>query len=408
MKLITLLSLIALTSSCTLAQAQEVQHKAVEENSKNVTPATNSVSNGSNIEMYNTAPAVMDTTISIKKMESRDSKAKLSIEAEADSEAISSSSLFKANSANYGTVYKESTHNRASRSATPVQQKQMNSSLGYMNTLAPSAFETNLFNYVNGRYDSDSANYLFEAAEINPSDPLLRKQLSAYYLVEEKGELADSVTQTLFQDGTYCAGMNYYANDLSFSVPATNTIVVHGIDDLLPLAQVQSEGNKTFEIVSLELLQSKDYRKSLEKLGYKIPASKIVDTAFLVDFVQMNADKNIQLSMTLPKEYLANFMPNLYPMGLTFVLKQSDDLNKFNAELWENDWNKDLLIKGTGDWSDNLTKNYLPTLYTLQKYYRAEGKEEEVIKIQQVIDAISARNGIKPKGKMVSSGKKGG
>jgi hypothetical protein len=351
----------------------------------------------------------MDTAIPVKKMESRDSKnAKISAESEADSEAVSSSSLFKANSANYGAVYQQSTHNRASRSATPVQQKQMNSSLGYMNTLAPSAFETNLYNYVNGRYDSDSASYLLQAAEINPNDALLRKQLSAYYLVEENAELADSVTQTLFQDGTYCAGMSYYATDLSLSVPATNTIVVHGIDDLLPLAKVQTEGNKTFEIVSLELLQSKDYRKSLEKLGYKIPPSKIVDTAFLVDFVQMNADKNIQLSMTLPKEYLANFMPDLYPMGLTFVLKQSDDLNKFNAELWENEWNKELLIKGTGDWSDNLTKNYLPTLYTLQKYYRAEGKEEEVIKIQQVIDAISARNGIKPKGKTVSSSKKGG
>jgi len=413
MKFISLLSLIAL--NCGFSFAQEAGRTVTEESKKAAVPATvnSNVYNNSNMEINN--GIVLDTTIYLKKEKAKSLQKNISSESEkADTESVSSSSLFKSNANNYQSVYQQSTHNKSSRSATPVQQKQMNSSLGYMNTLAPTAFETNLFSYVNGRYDSDSSKYLLKAAELEPNDPLVRKQLSAYYLIEEQPILADSVTQTLFTDGTYCQGMTWYATDLSNSVPATNTVIVHGIDDLLPLtqvqtlAQVQADGNATFEIVSLELLQSKEYRKSLEKLGYNIPDSKIVDTAFLVDFVQMNPEKNIQLSMTLPKEYLERFMPNLYPMGLTFVLEKSDDLNTFNAQLWENEWNREHLINGTGDWSDNLTKNYLPSLYTLQKYYQTAGKTDEVAKIQQVIDAISARNGVKPKGKMVSSSKKGG
>ena len=411
MKFISLLSLIALNCSCSLGQSNNTERTVSEESKKNVAPASvNSNVLNTNLEMNN--GLVLDTTIYLKKEKSVSLQKNISSEAEkADTESVSTSSLFKSNSTNYKAVYQQSTHNKSSRSATPTQQKQMNSSLGYMNTLAPTAFETNLYNYVNGRYDSDSATYLLKAAELEPNDPLVRKQLSAYYIIEEQPILADSVTQTLFTDGTYCQGMNWYAEDLSYSVPTTNTVIVHGIDDLLPLAQVQTlaktqaDGNSTFEIVSLELLQSKDYRKSLEALGYNIPESKIVDTAFLFEFVQLNPDKNIQLSMTLPKEYLAKFMPNLYPMGLTFVLEKSDELNEFNAQLWEKEWNVGNLAHGTNDWSDNLTKNYLPTLYTLQKYYQSAGKTEEVEKIQQVIDAISTRNGIKPKVKAVSSKK---
>lgn len=398
MKLIVLLTIV-LNSAIIHAQSN------VEKNVKEETPATVSptvTGNALNTNM-NSAPAseesiqLVDSVAYGRTKVISDKKAKQLPAKALEAESTGNSSLYKANSSNYGTVYQESTHNNFSRSATPVQQKQMNSSLGLMNTISPDAFETNLYKYVNSRYDSDSASYLFRAAEFQPTNVTLRKQMSGYYIVENKTEQADSITQTLFTDGTYCFGMSNYSLDLSNSIASSNTVIVHGIDDLLPLEQAKNAENQNFDIVSLELLQSDDYRAQLTSRGFIIPASKIVDTAFLVEFVRLNSAKNIQLSMTLPKEYLEKFVPNLYPMGLTFVLQKSSDLNSFNAELWEKEWNQEILRNGTRDWSDNLTRNYLPTLYTLLKYYQDANKTDEVAKIEEIIQAISDRNGVKSK-----------
>lgn len=377
------------------AQNYNSEEKLNNQSTGNGAVPTNITTNNANIKAEYNSIMVSDTMEIFQESMKAERKEVQSVQKE---KAISSkTSMYRSNTDNYKAVKYQSSHNSWSRSATPVQQQEMDASLDEMNILAPDAFETNLYNYANSNYDSDSAQYILRAAEQNPTDKELRQQLSAYYIVEGQHALADSITQQMFIDGTYCNGLANYAKDLSNSVPASNTIVVHGFDDLLPLNSEKVTLNASYEIVSLDLLQSKDYRKSLETKGYAIPASKIVDTAFLVDFVQMNPDKNIQLSMTLPKEYLARFLPNLYPMGLTFAITPNEELNDFNAQLWESEWDRQLLKNGTKDWGDNLSKNYLPSLFTLKSFYEAHGNEEEVRKINEVIQAISARNNLDSK-----------
>ncbi len=330
---------------------------------------------------------------------SLDSQTKFISEAPAaeKTEAVPIEDVYRSSSQDYKAVQYQSTHNPASRSASPVLQEKMNENLELMNVVAPDAFETNLFNYWNGHYDSKNANYLLRAAEQNPESKELRQQLSAYYYIENDAQAVDSITTVMVTDGTFCSGQLNYATDLMSSVQANSTLIVHGFDDFLPLVNVMGATTYSFNVVSLDLLQSSEYRQALTAQGYTVPESGEIDTAYLKLFVEANSDKNIQLSLTLPKEYLQSFLPDLYPLGLTFTLVKRDEDEEYNAGLWENKWNKEILLKGTNDWGDTWTKNYLPALVTLKMYYDRKGNTEESRKISEVILAISSRSNLKQK-----------
>jgi hypothetical protein len=381
--------------------AQEVNHN----NNTNISKETNT----NEIQILEEKGAKSEETDSIVndfrkerkfiEKKSLDSQTKLKSEAPAteQTEAIPKEEIYRSSSQDYKAVQYQSTHNPASRSASPVLQEKMDENLELMNVVAPDAFETNLFNYWNGHYDSKNAPYLLRAAEQNPENKELRQQLSAYYYIENDSQAVDSITTKMVTDGTFCSGQINYATDLMNSAQANSTLIVHGFDDFLPLVNVMGAATYSFNVVSLDLLQSPEYRQTLATKGYVVPESNEIDTAYLNLFVEVNSDKNIQLSLTLPKEYLQSFLPDLYPLGLTFTLVKRDEDEEYNAGLWENKWNKEILLKGTNDWGDTWTKNYLPALVTLKMYYDRKGNTEESKKVSEVILAISSRSNLKQK-----------
>lgn len=318
-----------------------------------------------------------------------------------------SSAKYQSSSQSFKSTQYQSSHNPYSRSATPVQQKQMDQTLDEMEMVAPNSFETNLYNYVAGHYDSAKDTFLLRAAEQQPENTELRQQLGAYYYIKNNIPAADSITTTLVQSGTFCAGQMNYSVDLFNSIQANSTLIVHGFNDLLPIVHQlnASENNNNVEIVSLDLLQSDDYKASLSEKGFVFPESKIIDTAFLYQFVKLNPDKNIQLSLTLPKEYFKQFLPDLYPLGLTFVLNKRPEYEDANVELWQNEWDKNILLNGTNDFSETWYSNYLPTLIVLKKHYEAIGDADEAKKINDAIVAISNRNNLNAKTKKYTSTK---
>lgn len=314
-----------------------------------------------------------------------------------DTQSGSASSMYSNKKQEFQTIQTESSHNAYCRSASPVQQKQMNESLELMNMIAPDAYETNLFNYQSQHYNSAYFPYLKKAAALHPDTLPVRQQLAAHYFSVNESMTADSVITQMVTDGNISSGQMTYAFNLGLSVGATNTIVVHGFDDFLPLSHAKVQTNANYNIVSLDLLQSDDYRSNLAAQGYAIPASKIVDTAFLADFVTMNQSKNIQLSMTLPRYYLESFLPNLYPQGLTFVLKDDPALTATNIQLWEKLWNKAPLKSGGNDKADQWSTNYLPALVMIKRQYELNGQISEANKVNEAIIAISERRKIEPK-----------
>jgi len=314
-----------------------------------------------------------------------------------DSQSGTASSMYSSKKQEFQAVQMESSHNAYCRSASPVQQQQMNESLELMNMIAPDAYETNLFNYQSQHYNAAYFPYLKKAASLHPDTLPVQQQLAAHYFSIDEPMVADSVVSRMLLTGNISSGQMTYATNLGFSVGATNTIVVHGFDDFLPLSHAKVQTNGTFDIVSLDLLQSDEYRTTLKEKGYVIPDSKIVDTAFLADFVSLNQGKNIQLSMTLPRYYLESFLPNLYPRGLTFVLKDDPTLMATNMQLWEKLWNTSPLKSGGKDVADTWVTNYLPVLVLLKRQYELNGQISEATKVNETIIAISERRKIEPK-----------
>ncbi len=314
-----------------------------------------------------------------------------------DTQSGTASSMYSSKKQEFQSVQSASSHNAYCRSASPVQQQQMDESLEMMNMIAPEAYETNLFNYQSQHYNSAYYPYLQKAASIHPDTLPVQQQLAAHYFSIDEPQLADSVITSMFAGGNISTGQMTYATNLSFSVGASNTVIVHGFDDFLPLSHAKVQANATYNIVSLDLMQSDEYRTALKEKGYVIPDSKIVDTAFLADFVSLNSSKNIQLSMTLPRYYLESFLPNLYPRGLTFVLKDDPTLAATNMQLWESLWNTAPLKSGGNDKADAWVSNYLPVLVVLKRQYELSGKITEATKVNEAIIAISERKKLEPK-----------
>ena len=333
--------------------------------------------------------------------------AKQTEEYQKDQTVSSSSAKYQSSSSSFKSVQYGSSHNPYSRSASPAEQKVMDESLKEMESVAPNTYETNLYNYVAGHYDLSRDSSLFRAAELQPESQEVRQQLGVYYFMKNDLEAADSVTTTLLTAGTFCTGQMNYSEDLYHSIQSNSTLIVHGFTDLLPIVHQMNtdQSGKTVEIVSLDLLQSDDYKASLSEKGFVFPESKVIDTAFLYEFVRLNADKNIQLSLTLPKEYFQKFLPDLYPVGLTFVVNKRPEDEEANVELWQKEWDKNILLNGSKDWSDIWSGNYLPALMVLKKHYEANGNTTEVKKINEVIVAVSKRSHLEEKTKKYTSTK---
>jgi len=406
MKSIFIFLSFIICTSCTFAQ--EIQTNS---SSKNILNSPNVVPQAEGVTVSDT----FDLENSIAKDRKEDRKYKSLQEPVQSGNKLSEESTLKKESS-VSTKYQSSTqlfkasqykssHNPYSRSATPVEQQQMDDNLKEMETEAPNSFETNLYNYEASHYDSSKDTFLFRAAEQQPENTELRQQMSAYYFINDNISAADSITVKLVENGTLCSGQLNYSADLYNSMMSNSTLIVHGFNDLLPMIHQLNTtvSNTFFEVVSLDLLQSDDYKASLSEKGFVFPGSKVIDTAFLKEFIELNPSKNIQLSLTLPKEYFKQFLPDLYPVGLTFVTSKREEDEAVNIQLWQKEWDKNILLNGTGDWSDPWYTNYLPTLVSLKKHYQAIGNTAEADKINQVILAISNRNNLNPKTKKYTS-----
>lgn len=287
----------------------------------------------------------------------------------------------------FQTNQKSASTNTTRRSASFTEQQKMNESVVFYQTIAPSSFETNLFTYQAGRFNTELGNHLLAAANQNPSDETLRKELAAYYIITEEKTKADSIIIALEKNQSITTDQQLYASDLVASVLPNSTLIVHGFSDLLPTYKRIDPTSTT--LISIDLMQSETYRTELINRGYQLPKSNQIDTAFFHEFCDMNQAKNLQLSMTIPKEYLKAVAPNLFPVGLTFGLNEElIDTYSWNNHMWHEVWNKDRLMHAT---QSGLINNYLPALISLKKQYELMELVEEAASVNKVILAIASK-----------------
>lgn len=344
----------------------------------------------SQAETKNSAPPASANSLSPQEENTLDSLRETPVKME----AVSTSKKLKvAESANKDTqqanmrfqqLNYSSNHRSYQRSLTSQEKQEMQTSLNQQTAYAPNTFETQLNAYLIGRHNIQLLPFLLKAAAMKPNDLLVRQQLLSYYHIVHNTSATDSLISAMKTDGTITPQQSNYGLQLMQSVQPGNTLIIHGYEDLIAVAENKDVSEKT--VVSIDLLQSEAYREELKEAGFVLPEQQVIDTAYVRQFCKDNMSKNLQLSLTVPKDYLEPMSKELFPMGLTFAYNTDlVDTYDWNNQLWNQIWDQTLLTNKQVKWS----ANYLPMLLSLRKQYELTEQPEMVQEIDRVIKILT-------------------
>lgn len=310
-----------------------------------------------------------------------------SIDGKMDSDAIGGSAL---QIAKYKTSFKNYSEQRTQRSLSIEQSNEMEDLLRDLSSQSPASFESYLFYYLNGQNDLTRSKALLKANELNPSDVQVQEEMLTYYILMNQSDETRQTLLSLSQKDVYSESTEFYGQDMINSAPSNSILITHGNEDSYGAlyAQKVKREREDVEIISLDWLTSPQYRTNLKTKGWKLPTSDFIDTKHLQEFCELNKDKTIAISMTLPKEYLIPILDKLYVSGLVFeYLDVPTDLSLRNQELWKKTLNKKLIESE----DKGLVNNYLPMLFQLKKIYQTDGNTEAVNDIDRAIQIITNR-----------------
>ena len=291
----------------------------------------------------------------------------------------------------------QSSTQKTQRSPTPQMQKALDEKVEELQEVAPNSFEYNLFNYSSGNYDVSREKYLKTAEQQQPGNTEVLKLSAANALV--KGDTISAkyyLNQLEFKQVIPIEAIDYTADVLK-SAEGNSTLITHGFNDSYGAFQNQLNRNQQLDlsVISLDFMQSESYRTLLSDKGYMIPDQKEVNVGYLKSFCLMNADKNIAISMTLPKEYLIPVQAYLYPCGLIFEYRESYNVSS-SAQieyLWNNELNKKVINVHQSNLSNAFSGNYLPMLLYLKNHYEQQNDDENLRKIENDILKVEKKSG---------------
>jgi hypothetical protein len=128
--------------------------------------------------------------------------------------------------------------------------------------------------------------------------------------------------------------------------------------------------------------------------GYVLPKREIIDVAYLKEFCELNEQKGISISTTIPKEYLAGISDKLFVTGLVLEYKKDANYDNFNRneELWNSKLKKTIAITVVSEKGRQLSANYLPMLLHLRHVYDQKGEVVKKKEIDEVIDQIAVQS----------------
>lgn len=289
-----------------------------------------------------------------------------------------------------------STHQYTRRSASPIEQLNMDQSVKYYQDNAPESFESHFYTWLAGHYNVELFPNLQAASVLQPANADVQKQLAAFYIITNETALALTAIEQLKTSGQLSADKLTYAHDLLVSGYEDSYIITHGFDDMLSAYYVQQQQGvrKDVKLVSLDFLQSAYYRSEIETAGLNLPeTTTMIDTAYLAAICELNTELLLQLSMTIPKDYFAGMKDKLYPVGLTFAW-ENEASNHFekNKSLWFSEFTE---VSKRQKSDDQWSKNYLPMMITLKTQLQEAGATKEAGVLRKAILELGERNGMK-------------
>lgn len=347
-----------------------------------------------------------DTTIlEIQKIESKSSNKKAKVVSDKEERSAAPESYkqeiqkesvsVKSVSNTFTLTKQQAATQRTQRSPSVSQQQQMNDLVETLEKNAPESFEYHYFKYVAGNYNIALIDHLKKAETLRPTNSDVHIQMAAYYLIVKDSKNALLYLEKLVTSTRLNADVIDYAEDLLKSVPENGTLITHGMDDSYATLYVQLSKKIRSDVkwISLDFLQSENYRESLKGEGYKLPTRAIVDVQYLQEFCINNSAKSIAISMTTPKEYLTSIQQNLFVVGLVFEYHTDLTFNNFykNDYLWNEILVKKLINNATNDKAKQLSSNYLPMLLHLRKVYEQTGEKVKLEKIDKELDKVAVQ-----------------
>jgi len=343
-------------------------------------PQSNSVSNGNLFNNQGTTTLVLDS-VQLQRMDKDQIPAADDVEELHESEVRQQNNFKKE-----ADVYKSSKalikSNSSSRSASVAEDMQLQQSVTKLKGLAqtPSEqIEANILYYDQGNYNADRAPQLMEALRLNPNHPEGLNLLVANSLVTGDTTKVLSALQKFKALNYMPESMTCYARDLVNSVPTNTTLITHGALDTYSAIQQQfALPSTSIDIISLDLLQSPQYRALLTAKGYGIPEQTTVDVSYLVQLMEKNPSRKFAFSMTIPSAYLVQFEQELVPNGLVF--------------LYPNHWSNEQILQANEQFLDSfsymdcgveldesiaaLKQNYMPMILTVETLSTDKSKEK--------------------------------
>jgi hypothetical protein len=273
--------------------------------------------------------------------------------------------------------------NSLSRSASQEEQVELSNKAIKIKGLAHTKYdiiEANVLYYDVGNYDATRAPQLMEALRLNSNHIEGNKLWLANSLVTGDTISATKALSKLDSLGVIPEAMHCYAADLMNSVPDQTTLITHGGLDTYSAFQEQMVNQRTsINVLSLDLLQSPQYRALLLKKGYSIPVQSQVDVTYLGDLIRINPHKRFAFSMTIPSAYLLQFQEELVPNGLVFLYPNSLDEEQvlINNEKYMDSFTYMDCGPEPEESISILKDNYLPMILTVEALSSNKSKEKQ-------------------------------
>ncbi|MCH2230489.1 MAG: hypothetical protein MK105_09100 [Crocinitomicaceae bacterium] len=303
-------------------------------------------------------------------------------------------SVYKTVESNFNINEVKSNTQRTQRTPSASQQTEMDNAVDYFENTSPSSFEYNYFNYSAGNHDISREQNLVVAEGLRPSNSDVHVQKAALHIIKNETAEAIKYIDKLIVSKRLSSSALEYGKDLLRSVRPNGILITHGFDDNYSAwyAQHKLGIRQDVVIVSLDFMQSDYYRTQLKNKGYLIPKNKVVDVDFFTSFCNLNKDKGVSVSLTIPKEYFSKVLPRLFVTGLVFEY-HSNDFNNFsrNDDLWKNVLSMQIVLKAKDEKAKQLSSNYLPMLFQLRRVYNQKGDSKTVQLLDKEIDQVGAQ-----------------
>lgn len=308
--------------------------------------------------------------------------------------AVIQSEQYQNASISFESSRKQASYQRSQRSPSYNQQVEMDNAVDYFQQNSPNSFEYHYFSYTAGNYDVSLFEHLAEAERLRPNNSDVHVQLAAYYIIKEEKQQALNYFDQLIASNRLTNDVLKYAEDILVSTPKNGTLITHGFDDSYGVWYLQAAKNIRTDVtlISMDFLQSKEYRNRLSSKGYVLPSSTSIDVNYFKEFCTLNAGKKLAVSMTTPKEYFKPVLNQMYTTGLVFEYHTAE-FNNFNrnVELWGKLLKKYLIENATDEKAKQLSANYLPMLLQMRKVYHQQGDMKKVQELDGVIDKIGVQ-----------------